>query len=97
MAMRVALRLRTSTRGLAPFWSCLARCAATVMKRNLLSTSLGRISCGMFAIASTLLPTGKVPRICVAAAAMRLTRARAAGTTATTVATQASRSSFTTA
>src|SRR6185503_1764599 len=47
MATRVGLRLRTSTRGLAPFWSCLARCEATVMKRNLLSTSLGRINCGL--------------------------------------------------
>ena len=41
MAIRVGLRLRASTRGLAPFWSCLARCAATVMNRNLLSTFSG--------------------------------------------------------
>ena len=43
MATRVGLRLLASTRGLAPFWICLARWEATVMKRNLLSTSLGRI------------------------------------------------------
>src|SRR5688572_18240905 len=56
MAIRVGLRLRASTRGLAPFWSCFARCAATVMNRNLLSTSRGTIRCDM---ASTLLVLGK--------------------------------------
>src|SRR5687767_3562382 len=50
MAMRVGLRLRASTRGLAPFCSCLARWAATVMNRNLLSTSRGTIRCDMSAL-----------------------------------------------
>ena len=35
MATRVGLRLFTSTRGLAPFWICLARWAATVMNAEL--------------------------------------------------------------
>ena len=42
-AIRVGLRLRVSTRGLAPACSCLARWAATVMKRNFESTLFGRI------------------------------------------------------
>ena len=76
MAMRVGLRLRASTRGLAPFWSCLARCAATVMKRNLLSTFFGRIRCDMARQLSLL--GGKVPRICCASGSTRLVRQRAA-------------------
>src|SRR5437764_13498265 len=58
MATRVGLRLRASTRGLCPFWSCFARWAATVMKRNLLSTFFGRIRC---VISSDLLARGKRP------------------------------------
>src|SRR6187401_796171 len=50
IAMRVGFRLRASTRGLAPFCSCFARWAATVMNRNLLSTSRGTIRCDISAL-----------------------------------------------
>ena len=42
-AIRVGFRLWLSTRGFAPAHSCLARWAATVMKRNFESTLFGRI------------------------------------------------------
>ena len=92
MAMRVGLRLRASTRGLAPFWICLARCAATVMKRNLLSTSFGRMSWDIARQFSLL--RGNVPRISCARPSTRLVRQRAARITDFRLSTLRSRSSL---